>query len=121
MPQNVGAEVASIYDANGNRIGEVDYSGSVTDYRDSIVGSVSSAGGGEVHDLNWRIGEVSRTGEVTDLRDDHVGDVSGITVYDARGSRVGSVDADTTTTYVTGITEAHKAGAALLLLLLKRS
>lgn len=34
-----------------------------------------------------------------------------------RGFNGGSVDADTTTGHVTGITEAHKAGAALLLLL----
>jgi hypothetical protein len=109
--------VAIIYDYAGNRIGEIDYSGTVTDDRACPVGNVSSVGGGEVHDLNWRVGDVSGTGEVTNLEGDLVGSVSGITVYDERGSKVGSVDADTTTSYVTGITEAHQAGAALLLLL----
>ena len=112
--------MAIIYDNDGSRIGEVGSGGTVTDGSDSIVGRVSSAGGGEVEDLSGRVGDVSRGGEVTNLRGDQVGSISGTTVYRADGSRVGSVSAETATNYVTGITEAHKAGAALLLLLLKQ-
>lgn len=112
--------MAIIYDNDGSRIGEVGSSGTVTDGSDSIVGRVSSAGGGEVEDLSGRVGDVSRGGEVTNLRGDQVGSISGTTVYRADGSRAGSVSAETATYYVTGITEAHKAGAALLLLLLKQ-
>jgi hypothetical protein len=112
--------MAIIYDNDGSRIGEVGSGGTVTDGSDSIVGRVGSAGGGEVEDLSQRVGDVSRGGEVTNLRGDQVGSISGTTVYRADGSRVGSVSAETATYYVTGITEAHKAGAALLLLLLKQ-
>ena len=76
-------------------------------------GTIESAEG-------YRRGEVSRSGAVSDARDQLVGYVSGTTVYDRDGNTVGSVDARTTTTWATGITDAHKAGAALLLLLLKK-
>jgi hypothetical protein len=41
-------------------------------------------------------------------------------VYDRSSNLVGSVDAQTRTNWVTGITDAHKAAGALLLLILKK-
>jgi len=63
---------------------------------------------------------VSMSGRVDDNEGHTVGRVSGTTVYDNSGYTVGSVDAQTRTTWVTGITDAHKAGGALLLLILKK-
>ncbi len=112
--------MATIYDTSHSEIGEVDYSGYVTNRRGSTVGKVHSAGGGGVDDDRERYaGQVSSSGQVSDTEGRGVGRVSGTSVYDETGYNVGSVRAETTTTYVTGITEAHKAGAALLLLLLK--
>ena len=67
-----------------------------------------------------RRGEVSVSGAVEDYEGRGAGRVSGTTVYDNNGYIVGSVDAQTQTTWVTGITDAHKAGGALLLLILKK-
>jgi hypothetical protein len=76
-------------------------------------GTIESAEG-------YRRGEVSSSGAVSDAKDRLVGHVSGTTVYDRDSNIVGSVDARTTTTWITGITDAHKASGALLLLLLKK-
>ena len=83
------------------------------------MGSVHIAGGGEVQDAReWAVGKVERGGDVYDRRGNRIGSVSGTNVYDDDQDRVGHVDAETYTTWVTGISDAHKAGAALLLLLL---
>lgn len=111
-----------MYNAQGDLIGHVDFSsGRVTDGYDRNVGSVKTYGSGTIEDPEgWRRGEVSMSGAVED-RDGHtVGRVSGTTVYDNNYHAVGSVDAKTRTSWVTGITDAHKAAGALLLLILKK-
>ena len=60
------------------------------------------------------------SGTVEDKEGRTVGHVSGTTVYDNNSNTVGRVDAQTRTTWITGITDAHKAGAASLLLILKK-
>jgi hypothetical protein len=111
--------VAGIY-VNDDLIGRVDPGGSVIDFRrgedGTRVGSVSSSG--KVEDLNGRVGEVTASGQVWDLNG-RVGEVSlNGSVEDLNGS-VGTVGGDTTRDYGSGITEMHKAGAALLLLLVE--
>jgi len=120
----LGVEVLSgdLYNAQGDRIGHVDFSGGrVTDRYDRNIGKVMTYGSGTIEDAEgWSRGEVSMSGRVDDNEGRTVGRVSGTTVYDNSGYTVGSVDAQTRTTWVTGITDAHKAGGALLLLILKK-
>jgi hypothetical protein len=111
-----------IYDTEKYQIGTVS-GGFVEDNYEKTVGRVHRAGGGDVYDnsdYNWRIGEVSKDGTVKKEDGTKVGDVRGTRVYDASGNEVGQVSASTHTTWATGITDAHKAGAALLLLLMPR-
>ncbi len=85
------------------------------------VGEVHRAGGGDVSDARDRfVGEVFANGVVEDDNANEIGYVLGRSVYDRAGAPVGTVDAETTTTWITGISDAHKAGAALLLLLRNR-
>jgi hypothetical protein len=111
-----------LYNAQGDRIGHVDFAGGkVTDRYDRNVGSVMTYGSGTIENPDgWRRGEVSRSGTVEDKEGRTVGHVLGTTVYDKDSNLVGRVDAQTRTTWVTGITDAHKAAGALLLLLLKK-
>jgi 5-fold beta-flower protein len=111
-----------LYNAQGDRIGHVDFSGGrVTDRSGQSVGKVMTYGSGTIESAEgWRRGEVSMSGAVEDNEGRTVGRVSGTSVYDNNGYTVGSVDAQTRTTWVTGITDAHKAGGALLLLILKK-
>jgi hypothetical protein len=111
-----------IYDAQGDRIGHVDFSGGrVTDRLDRKVGSVMTYGSGTIENVDgWGRGEVSMSGTVSDREGATVGRVSGTTAYDRDGNIVGRVDARTSTDWVTGITDAHKSAGALLLLLLKK-
>jgi hypothetical protein len=111
-----------IYDREGNQIGHVDFSsGKVTDRYDRNVGQVMTSGSGTIENAEgWRRGEVSMSGTVSDKEGWTVGNLSGTTVYDRNSNIAGRVDAATRTTWVTGITDAHKAAGALLLLLLKK-
>jgi hypothetical protein len=82
------------------------------------VGRVHLAGGGDVRDVRDRlVGEAFGNGVVEDENANEIGYVRGKSVYDRAGALVGTVDAATETTWITGISDAHKAGAALLLLL----
>jgi hypothetical protein len=111
-----------LYNTRGDKIGHVDFSGGrVTDSYGRYAGKVMTYGSGSIEDAEgWRRGEVSMSGTVDDNNSRTVGRVSGTSVYDGNGYSVGSVDAQTRTTWATGITDAHKAGGALLLLILKK-
>lgn len=94
--------------------------GKVTDRFDRTVGSVMTYGSGTIENTDgWRQGDVSMSGTVSDREGGTVGHISGTTVYDRDDHIVGSADARTRTDWVTGITDAHKAADALLLLLKK--
>jgi len=112
----------AIYNAQGSRIGHVDFSGGkVTGRFDRTVGSVMTYGSGTIENTDgWRQGAVSMSGTMSDREEGTVGHISGTTVYGRDGHIVGSVDARTRTDWVTGITDAHKAAGALLLLLHKK-
>jgi hypothetical protein len=112
--------VDQIYDTQGFTLGHVASSGKVTDRHERTIGRVHNAGGGEV----WKsgvveslVGEVFSNGTVSARHGSPVGKVQGTRVYDGQGLLVGTVNARTDTTWITGISNAHKAGAALLLLL----
>lgn len=111
-----------IHNAQGDRIGHVDFSsGSVADRSDRKMGRVMTYGSGTIENgEGWRRGEVSMSGTVEDREGWTVGHISGTTVYDRDSNIVGRVDARTTTNWITGITDAHKAAGAPLLLLLKK-
>ncbi len=112
----------ALYNTQGDKIGQVDFTGGrVTDRYGRYVGKVMTYGSGSIEDAEgWRRGEVSMSGTVDDNNSRTVGRVSGTSVYDSNGNTVGSVDAQTWTNWITGITDAHKAGGALLLLILKK-
>lgn len=97
--------------------GKVDNYGNIVNRYDKWVGTVSAGGG--VANKDGPVGRVSSSGQVTDPGGFTVGSVSGTTVRDHNYSRVGSVRAEINTYNVTGVTEVHKAGAALLLVLLE--
>jgi hypothetical protein len=96
-----------IYNTQGDGIGRVDFSGGrVTDRFDRTVGKVMTSGSGTIESAEgWRRGQVSMSGTVEDNEGRSVGRVSGTTVYDNNGNTVGSVDAQTWTTWATGVTE----------------
>lgn len=111
-----------LYNAQDSRIGHVNFAGGrVTDRSDRTVGKVMTYGSGTIESTEgYTRGRVSSSGAVEDADGRSVGHVSGTTVYDANSRVVGRVNAQTRTTWVTGITDAHKAAGALLLLLLKK-
>lgn len=100
---------------------------SIDDPAGRSVGRVGGAGDGEIHDFeslndsDRLVGEVfARGGEgvVEDRSGQTVGYVRGREVYDADDNQVGAVDETTFSEYLSGVSEAHKAGAALLLVLM---
>lgn len=91
---------------------------SVADAAGRVVGRLHSAGGGQVYDTDgWIVGEVFGNGVVEDDDANEIGYVRQGSVYDRSGGLVGTVRAATNTAWITGVTDAHRAGAALLLLL----
>ncbi|WP_425437403.1 5-fold beta-flower protein [Nonomuraea indica] len=106
-----------IYDANDRKVGYV-LGGGVYGLGDSRKGSVEISGWVRDGGDRW-VGAVSSTGQVSDTDDRSVGYVRGAEVFNQSGHKVGHVRAETSTNSVNGITDAHKAGAALLLLFLE--
>ena len=116
---------AELYDASDRLIGEIFSSGTVQDTSKHPVGEVHNAFGGEVWGPSGGgrfanlLGEATSTGNVIDYNDRVIGQVLGTTIYDNSGKRIGRVRAETRTMGATQITDAHRAGAALLLLFKK--
>src|SRR5262252_1384901 len=110
--------IAEMFGPGGRLMGRMDSEYDVFDAAGTAVGRVHRAGGGDVSDReDWTRGEVFANGVVEDDDANEIGYVRATSVYDRKGILVGTVAAQTTTTWITGITDALKAGAALLLLL----
>lgn len=129
-PTTKGLIINRIFGPSGRILGGVVQSdrealgraeGDIVDSEGGKVGEVHRAGGGGVSDAkDWFVGEVFANGVVEDDNANEIGYVRERSVYDRSGALVGTVDASTVTTWMTGISDAHKAGAALLLLLRHR-
>jgi hypothetical protein len=110
-----------MYAPSGRLLGKIRDDRSVEDADGTVVGRVHRAGGGDVFDAaDWMAGEAFGNGVVEDVDANEVGYVRGTSVYDRSGALVGTVRAATATGWVTGVTDAHRAGAALILLLANR-
>ncbi|WP_327722336.1 hypothetical protein OG381_48365 [Streptomyces sp. NBC_00490] len=108
-----------IIDARDNAIGNYSSSGVVSDSSGRTLGHVDWRG--VVYTAkkrDWSIGKVNDDGTVVTSYYKPVGRISGTTVYDKSESAVGRVTDDTDNPDpATGVTDAQRAGAGLLMLL----
>ncbi|WP_146046308.1 hypothetical protein [Streptomyces cahuitamycinicus] len=108
-----------IVDTRDNTIGNYSSSGVVSDSSGRTLGHVDWRGvvyTAKKHD--WSIGKVNLDGSVVTSWDKPVDRISGTTVYDKSDSAIGRVTDDThNPDPATGVTDAQRAGAGLLMLL----
>jgi hypothetical protein len=111
--------VDRIFDQSDNTVAYMDLSGEITDLSHNKLGSVTAWGDVQNAD-DFHIGDVDSRGYVTTLSENNkwVGTVNGQRVYTPYDRYLGRVEAKDYGYYSRGITDAHKAGAALVLLVL---